>query len=104
MQLQLTAAETKAYNGIKETLRIRITREIKIRTQALILNLISGFHLIARLTVEIRAELTKKEGKLTTIALTKAEEMQIEPIIEEKKKKYSVGTNGKNDHKTVLIN
>jgi hypothetical protein len=46
VQLQLTAADTAVYKGIEETVRIRITREFRIRTQALTFNLISGFHSI----------------------------------------------------------
>jgi hypothetical protein len=44
----LTATKPAAYYGIEEVLRLRITKEIKRKTQALIFNLISGFHLIAR--------------------------------------------------------
>ena len=33
MQLTLTAAKTAAYNGIKEALRLRITRDIKMETK-----------------------------------------------------------------------
>jgi hypothetical protein len=73
MHLQLTAEETAAYNGIDEVLRLKITRETKMRAWALIFNLISGFHLIGRLKAEIRAGLMKKEGTLTTIELIKAE-------------------------------
>ena len=47
MQLQLTNADTAVYTSIDETARIRIKREIKIRTEALKFNLISRFHLIA---------------------------------------------------------
>jgi hypothetical protein len=47
MQLQPNAAEPAAYNGIEEALRLRITREIKQKAQALTFNIISGFHLIA---------------------------------------------------------
>jgi hypothetical protein len=35
MQLQLTADETTANKGIDKTLRIRITREIKVKTHIL---------------------------------------------------------------------
>jgi hypothetical protein len=37
----------------------------------------------------------KKEGQLTSIAMIKAKAMQLELILEEKKKKSSTGTNGK---------
>ena len=60
MQLQLTADEMAAYNGINEALRVRITREIKLKTQALTFNLISGFHLISGFKAEISAGLMKK--------------------------------------------
>jgi hypothetical protein len=43
MQLQLNAAETTAYNEIEEAMRVRITREIKQKTQALTINLIKNF-------------------------------------------------------------
>ena len=60
MQLQLDASETTAYNGIEEALRLRITKEIKQKAQALTFNIISGFHLIAGFKTEIRAGLMKK--------------------------------------------
>ena len=104
MQLQLNAAETAAYNGIEEALRVRITREIKQKTQALTFNLISGFHLIAGCKAEIRVGLMQQEGQLTTIALIKAEAMQIELILEEKKKKSTQGTTGINGKQPFLIN
>jgi hypothetical protein len=107
MQLQLNTAETAAYNGIEEALRLRITREIKQKSQALTFNVISGFHLIARFKAEIRASLMKKEGQLTSIAMIKAEAMQLELILEENKKKSTIGTNGNhngNGKQTVLIN
>jgi hypothetical protein len=44
-----------------------------MRTQALTLNLISGFHLIAGFKAEIRSGLMKKAGQLTTLALLKDE-------------------------------
>ena len=56
MQLQLTNADTAVYTSIDETARIRIKREIKIRTEALKFNLISRFHLIAGFKAEIRAK------------------------------------------------
>jgi hypothetical protein len=68
MQLQLTAKETVAYNGIDEALRVKITQEIKTSTRSLTFNLISGLHIVAGFKAEIRAGLLKKEGKLTTIA------------------------------------
>jgi hypothetical protein len=40
MQFQLTTEKTAAYDDIDEALRIRSTREIKIKTQALTFNLI----------------------------------------------------------------
>jgi hypothetical protein len=49
----------------------------------------------------------KKEGQLTSIAMIKAEAMQLELILEENKKKSSTGTNGNyngNTKQTVLIN
>ena len=45
----------------------------------------------------------KREGQLTSIALIKDEAMQIELILEEKKKKSHIGTNG-NGSSTVLVN
>ena len=106
MQLHLNDADTALYTGIEATARARITSEIKLRTEAHTFNLISGFHLIAGFKAEIRAGLMKKEGHLTSIALIKDEAMQIELIIEEKKKKNAVGTNGTNCNgsKPVLIN
>jgi hypothetical protein len=77
MQLQLTDADTAIYIGIEEAARIRITREIKMRTQALTLSIIIGFYLIAGFKAELRAGLMKKEGQLTTLALIKAEAFQI---------------------------
>ena len=68
MQLTLNAADTALYTGIEEAARARITREIKLRTQTLTFNLISGFHLIAGFKAEIRAGLMKREGQLTSIA------------------------------------
>jgi hypothetical protein len=47
MQLQLTDADKALYTGMEEAARIRITRKIKMKIQALTFNLISGFHLIA---------------------------------------------------------
>jgi hypothetical protein len=84
IQLQLNAAETAAYNGIEEALRIRITREIKQIAQVLTFNIISEFHLFAGFKAEIRAGFMKKEGLLTSIALIKAEAMQIELILEKR--------------------
>ena len=75
MQLRVNAAKTAAYNGIEEASRIRITTEIKQKTLALTFNLISGFHLIAGLKAEIRTDLLKKKGQLTTLLLIKAEAM-----------------------------
>jgi hypothetical protein len=89
IQLQLTAADTEIYTGIEKAARIRITREIKMKTQALTFNLISGFHLIAGFKAEIRADLMKKEGQLLTLALIKNEAVQIELILEEKMRKSS---------------
>jgi hypothetical protein len=83
MQLQLNAAETAANNGIEEALRLGITREIKQKVQALTFNIISGFHLIAGFKAEIRAGLIKMESQLTSIAMIKAEEMQLKLILEE---------------------
>jgi hypothetical protein len=77
MKLQLTDAEAAVYTGIEEAAGIQITREIKMRTQALIFNLISGFHLIAGFKAEIRAGLMKKEGQLSTLTLIKIEAVQI---------------------------
>jgi hypothetical protein len=94
MQLQLTDADTAVYTGIEEAARIQITSKIKMRTQALTFNLISGFHLIAGVHAEIRAGLMKKEGQLTTLALIKDEGVHIELILKEKKKKSAIGTNG----------
>jgi hypothetical protein len=85
MQLQLIAEETAAYNGIDAEIRVRITREIKMKTNAFKFNLISGFHLKAGFKAEVRASLMKK-GQLTPKALVKAEAMQIELILEERKK------------------
>ena len=58
-----------------------------MKTQALSLNLISGFHLIAGFKAEIRAGLMKKEGQLTSPANIKNEAVQIELILEENKRK-----------------
>jgi hypothetical protein len=106
MQLQFNATETAAYNGIDETVRIRITREIKQKAQALTFSIISGFHLIAGFKAEIRAGLVKKEGQITLIPSIKAEAMQIELILEEKKKKSTIGSNGNHNgnKQTILIN
>jgi hypothetical protein len=82
MQLQQNIALTAAYSGIREALRVRITREIKQKTQALTFNLISGFHLIAGFKAEIGAGLVKNEGQLTWISLINAEGIQIEFILE----------------------
>jgi hypothetical protein len=60
MQLQLNTAETSTHNGIEEALGLRITREIKQKTQDLTFNIISGFHLIAGFKAEIRVGLMKK--------------------------------------------
>jgi hypothetical protein len=102
---------TSTYNRIKEALHVRITREIKQKTPALKFNLISGFHCITGFKAEVRAGLMKKEGQLTTIALIKAEAMQIELILKEKKKKSTIFTNGctngntkGNNKEVVLIN
>ena len=103
IQLTLTDEDTALYTGIEVAARARITREIKLKTQAILFNLISGFHLIAGFKAEIRAGLMKKEGQLTSIALIKDEAMQIELILEEKKKKSQIGTNG-NGSTTVLVN
>jgi hypothetical protein len=54
-----------------------ITREIKQKAQALTFNIISGFHLITGFNADIRAGLMKKEGQLTSIAMIKAEAMQL---------------------------
>jgi hypothetical protein len=69
-------------------------------------NIINGFNLIAGFKAEIRARLMKKEGQLTSIAMIKAEAMQLELILGEKKKMSSTGTNGNNGFtkQTVLIN
>jgi hypothetical protein len=48
--------------------------------QALRFNLFSDFHLLAGFKAKIRSGLMKKEAQLTTIALIKAEAMQIELI------------------------
>jgi hypothetical protein len=63
-----TATKHATQNGIEEALKLRITREIKMKTQAQTINLISGFHLIVGFKADIRAGLLKKEGQLTTIA------------------------------------
>jgi hypothetical protein len=60
MHLQLTSEGTAAYNSIEEALRVRITKKIKMITQAFPFNLISSFHLIAGFKAEIRAGLIKK--------------------------------------------
>jgi hypothetical protein len=103
MHLQLTDADTAIYMGMEEEARTQITREIKLRTQALTFNLISGFHLIAGSKAEIRSVLIKKQGQLPTLALIKDEAVQIEPILEERKRKSAIGTNGTNGN-TVIIN
>jgi hypothetical protein len=69
----------------------RITREIKQKTQALTFNVISGFHLIEGFKAEVTARLMKKECQLTTITMIKTEAMQIDLILEEKKKKSTIG-------------
>jgi hypothetical protein len=48
----------------------------------------------------------KKEGQLTSIAMIRAETMQLELILEERKKKSSTGNNGNigKTKPTVLIN
>ena len=81
MQLTLSAEETAAYNGIEAALRARITREIKMKSQELTFNLISGFHLIACFKAEIRAGLMKRDGHLTSIQLIKQEAMKLELIL-----------------------
>jgi hypothetical protein len=43
MQFQLAAAEAAAFNPIDDASRVRITREIKLKTQAFTYNLFSGF-------------------------------------------------------------
>jgi hypothetical protein len=48
MQLQLIDADNANCTGIEEAAKIIITREIKMKTQALTFNLTSGFHLMAR--------------------------------------------------------
>ena len=45
----------------------------------------------------------KRDGQLTSIALIKDEAMKIELILEEKKKKSNIGTNG-NGSTPVLVN
>jgi hypothetical protein len=67
---------------IEESIINQITREIKMKTQALAFNLISGLHLTAGFEAEKRDGLMKKKGQLITITLTKAEAMQIELILE----------------------
>ena len=105
MLLTLNDAETAAYNAIAEPLRTRITREIKVKSQELTFNLISGFHLIAGFKAEIRAGPMKRDGQLTSIQLIKQEAVKLELILEEKKKKSAIGTNGNgNGTKSVLIN
>jgi hypothetical protein len=96
MQPQLTDADMAVYTKMEEAARIRITREIKIKTQAFTFNLISGFHPIARFKAEIRAGLMRKKGQLATLALIKNEAVQIELILEEKTRKSFIGTNGTN--------
>jgi hypothetical protein len=64
LQQQLADADTAVNTTIEEVARIRITREIKMRTQALTFNLISRFHLILGFKAEIRAGLMKKERQL----------------------------------------
>ncbi len=75
-------------------------------TQALTFNLIGGFYLLAGFNAEIRAGLPTKEAKLITLALIKAEAIQIELSLVKKKKKSTIGTNGNNGNgsKPVLIN
>ena len=94
------------YTGIDEDIKLEINREIKKKTQALTFNLMSGFHLIAGFKAEIRAELMKIQKQLTTMVIIKTEAMNIELIIEERKKKSAVGTNGSNGNgnKPVTIN
>ncbi len=106
MQLQLTDADATVCTGMEEAARIRITREIKMKTQAFTFNLISGFNPIAGFKAEIRAQLMKKEGQLTSLSLIKNEAVQIELILAEKKRKSTIGTNGANGNGTipVLIN
>jgi hypothetical protein len=107
MQLQLNAAKTAAYNGIEEALRLRKNREIKQKAQALTFHIISGFHLIAGFKAKIRAGLMKNKGQLFSIAMIKAEAMQLELIVEEEKKKSTTGTNGNyngNGKQAALIN
>lgn len=67
-----------------------------MRTRALSFNLISGFYLIAGFKAEKRAGLMKKEGQLTTLSLIKDNVVQIKLILEEKKRKSVIGTNGTN--------
>jgi hypothetical protein len=57
MQLTCTASKTAAYNEIKDAIRLRITREIKIETQALTLNLVSSFNLIVKVASILLPEL-----------------------------------------------
>ncbi len=64
MQLQLTDEDNVIFMGMEEAARTWITQEIKIRTQALTFNLISGFHLIASFKAKIISELMKKQGQL----------------------------------------
>jgi hypothetical protein len=77
-----------------------------MRKQSLTFNVINGFHLKARYKNETRAGLMKKDGQLTTLTLIKAKAMQIELILEEKKKKSAICTNENNGNgsKPVLIN
>ena len=84
MQLQFNATETASYKGIDEAVRVRITREVQQKAKALNFSNISGFHLIAGLKAKIRGGLMKKESLLTSIALTKAEAMQIDQFLEKK--------------------
>jgi hypothetical protein len=58
MQFTLTAPKTAAYNGIEEEFRPRIAREIKMETQALRFNLISGFRLMAGFKAKINIVLS----------------------------------------------
>jgi hypothetical protein len=51
---------------------------------------------------KITAGLVKKEGQLTSIALIKAEAMQIQLILEERKEKSAVRTKGSDGNETIL--
>ena len=91
VEVRLSAACVQAQQAIPMALRDEHNAAMKAAVTKHIFNQIAGYHVMAGFKAQIRSALMNREGELTTLNRIKAEALNIELRLEEKKK---ISTNG----------